>query len=225
MSVADKLLTVAENVPKVYNAGYEKGKSESVSGMTMANYASEIKFRSDDWATSDTVVLDMPNLSTMNRMFSDFDFMTIKHLTINSNTPITNLQYAFGASVGNSILKTIVLNIDTSECTAFGQMLFKTNVRRIEGNPIDFSSATSIGRVIAYDYSVEYFRVVPNTIKLDVNFGHCGVLDDGTIQSVIDGLADLTDGTAQTLTLHADVIAKLTDEQLTAIAQKNWNVA
>ena len=28
MSTADKLLTIAENVPKVYNAGYEKGKAE-----------------------------------------------------------------------------------------------------------------------------------------------------------------------------------------------------
>lgn len=29
MSIADKLQTVAENIPKVYNAGYEKGKAES----------------------------------------------------------------------------------------------------------------------------------------------------------------------------------------------------
>lgn len=28
MSIAEKLQTIAENVPKVYNAGYEKGKSE-----------------------------------------------------------------------------------------------------------------------------------------------------------------------------------------------------
>lgn len=28
MTTTDKLVTVAENVEKVYNAGYEKGKSE-----------------------------------------------------------------------------------------------------------------------------------------------------------------------------------------------------
>ena len=41
MSAADKLLTIAENVPKVYNAGYEKGKTEG-GGDSGDNYREEL---------------------------------------------------------------------------------------------------------------------------------------------------------------------------------------
>ena len=34
MSISEKLTTIAENVPKVYNAGYEKGKAEGGGGDT-----------------------------------------------------------------------------------------------------------------------------------------------------------------------------------------------
>ena len=236
MSAANKLLTIAENIPKVYNAGYEKGKSEG-GGMTMANYASDIQFTSDDWATSDTVVLDMPNMSAMNSIFYNFDFLKIKHLTINSNTPVTNCQYAFRGGEGKSVLETVVLNIDTSECTTFSQMFFKHNMKRVEGNPFDFSSATTIGRVFAYTYSVEYFRVVPESIKINADFGHCTMIDDDTVDSVVNGLFDLTEATAQTLILNKAVKARLeaddakedTDPEkrhwISRITGKNWNIA
>lgn len=46
-----------------------------------------------------------------------------------------------------------------------------------------------------------------------------------SLQSFVDALLDLTGGTAATWTLHAQVGAKLTDEQKAAIAAKNWTVA
>lgn len=237
MNAANKLLTIAENIPKVYNAGYEKGKSEGGGGMTMANYASDIQFTSDDWATSDTVVLDMPNLSTMNNIFFNMDFLKIKHLTINSNTPITSCQYAFRGNNGGSVLEAVVLNTDTSLCTVFGQMFFKQNVKRVEGNPLNFSSATSIGKVFAYSYNVEHFRVVPKSIKINADFGHCTMIDDDTLDSIVNGLFDLTGATAQTLTLNKAVKARLeaddakedTDSEkrhwISRITGKNWNIA
>ena len=45
-----------------------------------------------------------------------------------------------------------------------------------------------------------------------------------TIQSIIDGMADLTGATAQTLTFHKDVGAKLTDAQKATITAKNWTL-
>lgn len=50
------------------------------------------------------------------------------------------------------------------------------------------------------------------------------LLSNDSVQSIIDHLKDLTGATAQTLTLHADVGAKLTQTQKDAIAAKNWNV-
>ena len=52
-----------------------------------------------------------------------------------------------------------------------------------------------------------------------------GYLSDETIQSIIDGLADLTEQTTQTITFYATVGAKLTDEQKATITAKNWTLA
>lgn len=54
---------------------------------------------------------------------------------------------------------------------------------------------------------------------------HSSKLSDSSIQNIIDSLADLTGTTAQTLTFHADVKAKLTQTQLDTITSKNWNLA
>lgn len=58
-----------------------------------------------------------------------------------------------------------------------------------------------------------------------ISFAHSSKLSDKSIQSIIDGLADLTGQTAQTLTLHATVKAKLTEEQIATITSKNWTLA
>jgi hypothetical protein len=50
------------------------------------------------------------------------------------------------------------------------------------------------------------------------------LLTNESVQSIIDHLKDLTGSTAQTLTLHADVGAKLTQTQKDAISAKNWTV-
>lgn len=207
------------------------------SGMTMANYASKIQFASDDWATSDTVVLDVPNLSTLDNIFFNFVFEKIKHLTINSNTPIASCLYAFRGSNGVDALETVVLNVDTSQAANWNNMFFKQSaLKRIEGTPLNFSGATDISP-FAYTYKVEHFRVVPESIKIKANFGNCAVIDDGTVDSVVNGLFDLTGATAQTLTLHANVKARIQADEakedtdstkhhwLSTITGKNWTIA
>lgn len=57
------------------------------------------------------------------------------------------------------------------------------------------------------------------SFKIDVR-----LLSDASIQSVIDGLMDMTGQTAQTITFHAAVGAKLTEEQKATITAKNWTL-
>ena len=45
-----------------------------------------------------------------------------------------------------------------------------------------------------------------------------------SVQSIIDHLKDLTGATAQTLTIHAEVGAKLTQAQKDAVSAKNWTL-
>lgn len=70
-------------------------------------------------------------------------------------------------------------------------------------------------------------RFKAGTIKLATNMSlnQADKLSDASIQSIIDGLADLTGSTAQTLMLHATVGAKLTDAQKAAASAKNWTLA
>ena len=60
-------------------------------------------------------------------------------------------------------------------------------------------------------------------IGKNINIGYSPLLTMESIQSIIDGLATVE--TAQTLTLHTNVKAKLTEEQLATITSKNWNLA
>ena len=227
MNIDDKLLTIAENMPKVYNAGYAKGKSEgdgNVSAWTQGAY--NVRFNSDAWADEETII-NIPTLSSITELFYNVQFSKIKKLTIKSDTPIAIATNALFAPMGGSaILETLVLECDFSQCTKYDNWLMRqSKLKRIEGQPFDFSGATGISSFAPYCYEIEYFRVVPNTIKLSFKINHCSKLDNDTVQSIIDGLFDLTGDTAQTLTLHADVKEKLTETQIANITSKNWTLA
>jgi hypothetical protein len=225
-ALARNLEVIAENTSKVYNAGLEKGKAQGGSAPLWTKGAYNIRFNSDEWADEETEIY-IPTLSSLAELFYNVQFTKIKKLTIKSDTPITFASNAFFSPWGGTaFLETLVLDCDFSQCTKFDNWLMRQNkLKRIEGQPFNFSGVTGFSGFSNYANKVEYFRVVPNTIKVSFDIKHWSKLDDETIQSVIDGLADLTGGTAQTLTLHADVKAKLTEAQLATITGKNWTVA
>ena len=71
--------------------------------------------------------------------------------------------------------------------------------------------------------NLKEIRFVPECIKVNLYIADSPLLSNESIQNIIEGLATVE--TAQTLTLHADVKAKLTTEQLTTITNKNWTLA
>jgi hypothetical protein len=89
---------------------------------------------------------------------------------------------------------------------------------------IDCSLLTSTINVFVNMQKLEDVALVPNTLKLGISFSGSPELSDASIQSIIDGLADLTGQTAQTLTLHKTVGAKLTEAQKDTITEKNWTL-
>lgn len=88
---------------------------------------------------------------------------------------------------------------------------------------LDFSACTRFISPFVECDGLEDVRFVVGCLKASISFNTSPLLSDESIQSIIDGLADVTE--TQTLTLHADVKAKLTEEQLATITQKNWTVA
>lgn len=226
-----KMDTYASKVDDVYDAGYEQGKSESDS-ISPTSYASEIKFSNDDWAESDNVVIDMPNLNYIQRtLFYAVPFNKIKTLTVKSETPITYCNGAFqGTSVAadTDTLEKLILYLDFSQCTYFSQVFtLRTKLISIGGNPFNFSSATGITTPFGYCSALKSFRVVPNTIKVNFDLKHNGELDEATIQSVIEGLAELPSNTPQTLTMNTKLQATIEANQdwLDKVTDRNWNLA
>ena len=90
---------------------------------------------------------------------------------------------------------------------------------------IDCFASTNNNTCFYKCYLLEDVCFAENSIIKTISFGNSPLLSAKSIQSIVDGLADLTGGTSQTLTLHADVKAKLTEEQISQITSKNWTLA
>lgn len=118
----------------------------------------------------------------------------------------------------------IVPSLDVRKGQTFTAM-FAWSYGIVEIGEMDISNATVVNSMFNYCNNLERVSFVKGCIKISIGFAHSSKLDDVSIQSIIDGLADLTGKTAQTLTLHATVGAKLTDEQKATISAKNWTLA
>lgn len=227
MSIADKLTTVAENIPKVYDKGYEDGKNSVV---CFERFATEVIFSEGDdesWG-AETTTINLDNALWLNNFFAGAKNAVIKHLVVNCPKPqrikAAYRMFYLGYSYQH-VMEHITLNVDFSKATTLGQAFYNMpNLKIIDGTPLDLTSSTNNSNFIAQTCSQLYYvRFVANSIYASIAV-QSPALDGESIQSVIDGLADITDGTAQTLTLHADVGAKLTDEQKATITAKNWTL-
>lgn len=144
-------------------------------------------------------------------------------------------------------LKRKELKFDTSQCPALLQMFQGTNVLDIP--VIDASNSTNNNYFLANSpktVSVEKFIsseitaygnttfsapslkhiIFDGVIAQSITIGNSPLLDEESVQSLIDTLMTIADGVARTITLHATVKGKLTDEQKATITQtKGWTLA
>ena len=88
---------------------------------------------------------------------------------------------------------------------------------------LDFTKATNVSDMFTGCTALEEVEIVTGTIKTSISFADSPLLSSESIQSIIDGLATVT--TAQTLTFHKNIEAKLSDEQKAQITSKNWTLA
>ena len=113
--------------------------------------------------------------------------------------------------------------LDCRGCSSLGSMFYYSQVRKIEKLILrEDGTQTFSGCFQNHSYleSIDFDGV----IGTDISFAHSNLLDDASVQSIIDHLKDLTGATAQTLTLHKDVGNKLTEAQKATITAKNWTL-
>lgn len=147
----------------------------------------------------------------------------------NKNDLEVSLQYAFQQRAGTELteidftgwgsggIRPTYLN------NAFADAIRLETIRGF----IDFSSAININNAFQALSKLVNVTFKSNTLSKSVSFANSPLLSDASIQSITDGLADLTGQTAQVLTVHKDVRAKIESnpEQLASITDKNWTLA
>ena len=204
-----------------------------------------------DVVYKDSDVVDLRKCTHMQQAFRNAIFADGTELTI--LTPITwymttyAMKYAFNNVKGLNTLKLVgndenvsidmegllyESQIETLDLTDFKAKFKKaydafnksTKLKYILGE-LDFSEAESVHNAFSQCTSLEEVGFAKNTLKLSISFSNSRLLSNASIKSIIEALADLTGTTAQTLTFHADVKAKLTEEQIATITSKNWTLA
>lgn len=120
----------------------------------------------------------------------------IKKITFSPKLRVTRITLGFN---GRYSLQTIVGELDFSECEPNQQQN-------------TFNGCTSLIEV----------RFTPESIKQNLSFTQSSQLSDESIQSILDGLANVS--TTRTLSLNSAVYAKLTEEQKQSATDKGWTI-
>lgn len=230
MSIAEKLLTIAENEQAVFNGinteadliaeiqnmvdnlptadggydeGYEAGKQAEYDRFwdMFQDYGRRNTYRYAFYSQGTDVWTDESynpkyNITATKEYGGDSMFQA-------SSITDTKVEIAIGSSAGYTFiscgsLKTI-RKLIVSEITTFNRWFDGCHVLE----------------------NVTFDGVIANNIS----FKNAVNLTTISVQSIIDHLKDLTGLTSQTLTFHATVGEKLTDEQKAIITAKNWTLA
>lgn len=187
----------------------------------------------------DKVVFKELALANRNSPFSCFAEKTIPRMDFSqvtslvytfSNASIEYIDYYINSEKATNFSSCFygcenlvsLVGVDTSSATTLADMFLSCSKLEIITNPFNVPNVTKFNKAFNGCVALKKIRFVAGTIKSSIAFDSA-YLSAESIQSIIDGLATVE--TAQTLTLHADVKAKLTQTQLDTITGKNWNLA
>ena len=221
MSIAEKLVAVAENIPKVYDAGYLKGKSEGGSGTDYMQYLQSARFSTSISEVTDNIFLDLSNMVSTQSLFEQRKINCEKVTVILSNACGTAYNIFLAPVSSQDLLKEIEILGDTSKITTFlGAFNRRNTLDKIIGE-LDFSSCTNFTNTFNGCSALQLFTPKKETIKVSISFKDSPNLTDVTIEAIFDGLAPVED--TQTLTLNNQV--KILQSQVDSANAKGWTVA
>ena len=154
---------------------------------------------------------------------------------------------AYSMFTRSGITKMTAEQIDFSNCTSFYGCFMQSaieelpiinasNASGIHNAFYDCKKLRYIEKIILSDKVQNYkytfdncpaleHLIIGGVIIFNISFNKSPLLDNESVQSIINCLKDLTGQTAQTLTVHKTVGEKLTEEQKATITAKNWILA
>lgn len=240
MSIVKKLTTIANNMQSVYDAGYEKGKSEG----------------GDNWEdTFWNVYQENGNRSVYNNAFSGKGWTTETFKPKYNIVPITPTQmFSSSSLLGIDLvehLKNIKKELDFSKCTTFIELFAYTGVARV--GVIDTRSCSNLGTIFAYSYNnlktidllilkddgSQIFSnnsfiqatgladiTIQGVIGQTINLQWSGKLSKASITNIINALSTTTSDLSVTISKTAKEAVFTPDEWSALEATKpNWTIS
>jgi hypothetical protein len=233
MSIADKLTTIAENEPKVYQAGREAtwaalqhyGKDGLMYqylfyGMDATDFypVYDIRLSNGDFGEFS----GMGTFRNFNKGYGNDNFDLSARLeecgVVIDTSKCKSLQYFFlGAKVSR------IPTIDLSMVTNSYMFLYDTSIKTIDG--LIFSETTTPNNnMFLYSGNLTTITEVEGVIAKSISFSY-NPLDVPTINRIIACLKDYSSiGGTYTLTLKKDRETMLTEEEKAVATNKGWTL-
>ena len=171
--------------------------------------------------------LCLDNITNMSQAFYRATGITKIILTASESEDPINMGSAFYGT-DSSILETIDLSGFKKKPHSVSHGFRGCKQLKYILGELDFSAITAstyIGSVFLNCSSLEEVRFKKESLFVGISISSSPKLSDVSIQSIIDGLADITGQETQNLQLHKDTKVKLTEEQIATITSKNWTLA
>lgn len=220
--VKKKLKAIAENMPLVYEAGKAEG------GDNPLYYARQLKtlFIGADFPKDYELILKFKNTPiTFDQMFFNANCPEKIKIITENLTNSTDFQNAFRITSAPPNL----ISLDLGDLGVLknmfqcfdGQKVLKTVVGKLNLTGCTGEIATT--NMFRNCSSLADIEFAEGTIPVSISFANSPLLSEASVQSIIDGLAELTGNTKQTVTFNADVV--ITDGQKATINGKNWSLS
>ena len=239
MTTSEKLTTIANNIPAIYNAGYEKGvKSEHDRFWD--------HFQKNGERTDYSYAFRNPSKEQQGWTIDTFK---PKYSLKPENLSQAFVYWTDGEIDFGALFTDRKLEFDTSNCAQFTQT-WQDAIGIVRMPVIDTSNATNITRAFTMRKLVTFDKFIPPKTKLqggintafngcyelenivvegnilqDINFSYSSKLTHDSLMSIINALVDNTEGTTLTCTLGAANLAKLTDGEKAIATEKGWTLA
>ena len=212
--ISSNNLTIAEKAKQAYDAGCENGRAERD---LLIYHNSSVSYGKAEFPEPCDVVVHLKRCGGI----AFRDAKNLRSIKVIVDEP-------FGMNGAHAMRDSSVEIIDFTECPiklndCIYTFYYSKQLKSILGE-LDFSNVSATTGGFSGCTALEDISFVSGSIKVSIDFGSSNKLTEASRTSIINGLADLTGGTAQSLTFHSTILSQVTDEQYALIISKNWNL-
>lgn len=191
----------------------QKAKNLPYRNLDYSNVTNLMQFLYNCYVLEDDIEINAPVCADFSSCCSSCRKIINAKFSSNATTNIS------GLCSGCSVLKTLDLGgMELAGITASGSSYTVNNFVSSCSKLENLTFGTNYGNGFATSLSA-------NNNYATINLSACSLLTKASVLDVFNKVADITGKNTQKITLHANVKAQLTDEEIAIATAKNWTVA